>query len=204
MQNNPPLNKEAPHYLLLFVFTLSGLAALVYQICWQRLLFTAFGVDIESITIIISVFMLGLGLGALVGGRLADKYPHKIILLFALFELLIGIFGFFSPYLIHKLGILFVASPIQVVGLVNFLLLLFPTSLMGATLPMLTYHLNLNYKNVGASIGKLYFSNTMGAAIGALATGFVLFKSFTLLESIIIAAIFNIIVAITALIGIKK
>jgi predicted membrane-bound spermidine synthase len=75
---------------------------------------------------------------------------------------------------------------------------------MGATLPMLTYHLNLNYKNVGASIGKLYFSNTMGAAIGALATGFVLFKSFTLLESIMIAAIFNIIVAITALIGIKK
>ena len=83
MKTNSPTQLKAHHYPLLLVFTLSGIAALIYQICWQRLLFTAFGVDIESITIIISVFMLGLGLGALAGGRLADKYPHKIILFFS-------------------------------------------------------------------------------------------------------------------------
>ena len=47
------------------LFFVSGVAALVYQVCWQRLLFSAFGVDIDSVTIIVSVFMLGLGLGAL-------------------------------------------------------------------------------------------------------------------------------------------
>jgi len=43
------------------VFFMSGFAALIYQIAWQRMLFTAFGVDLESITIIIAVFMAGLG-----------------------------------------------------------------------------------------------------------------------------------------------
>jgi predicted membrane-bound spermidine synthase len=204
MKTNSPTQLKAHHYPLLLVFTLSGIAALIYQICWQRLLFTAFGVDIESITIIISVFMLGLGLGALAGGRLADKYPHKIILFFSLFEFLIGIFGFSSPYLIDKTSNLFFSSSIHVIGFVIFLLLLLPTSLMGATLPMLTYHLNLNYNNVGTSIGRLYFSNTIGAAIGSFATGFILFRSFTLIECIFIAALMNITVAIIALIGIKK
>lgn len=204
MKINVPLELKAHHYPLLLVFTLSGIAALIYQICWQRLLFTAFGVDIESITIIISVFMLGLGLGALIGGRLADKYPHKIILFFSIFEFFIGVFGFLSPYLIQKTSIIFILSSTNIIGLVIFLLLLLPTSLMGATLPMLTYHLNLNYNNVGTSIGRLYFANTIGAAIGSLATGFILFRSFTLIECIYIAALLNITVAFIALIGIKK
>ena len=176
MKTNSPTQLKAHHYPLLLVFTLSGIAALIYQICWQRLLFTAFGVDIESIT----------------------------ILFFSLFEFLIGIFGFSSPYLIDKTSNLFFSSSIHVIGFVIFLLLLLPTSLMGATLPMLTYHLNLNYNNVGTSIGRLYFSNTIGAAIGSFATGFILFRSFTLIECIFIAALMNITVAIIALIRIKK
>ena len=54
---------------LVLLFFVSGIAALIYQVCWQRLLFEAFGVDMESVTIIVSTFMLGLGLGALVGGQ---------------------------------------------------------------------------------------------------------------------------------------
>ena len=80
------------------IFFISGFSALIYQIAWQRILFTAFGVDLESITIIISVFMAGLGIGAYYGGRIADKYPKKIILLFAIAELSIGTFGFSSPF----------------------------------------------------------------------------------------------------------
>lgn len=73
------------------VFFMSGFAALIYQIAWQRILFTAFGVDLESITIIIAVFMAGLGIGAYFGGRIADKFPKHIILVFALTEIGIGI-----------------------------------------------------------------------------------------------------------------
>lgn len=53
---------------LTFLFLISGFAALIYQIVWQRSLFTAFGVNIESITIIVSIFMFGLGIGSLAGG----------------------------------------------------------------------------------------------------------------------------------------
>jgi hypothetical protein len=49
--------------VLSILFFFSGTAALIYQVMWQRMLFTLFGVDLESITIIVSVFMFGLGIG---------------------------------------------------------------------------------------------------------------------------------------------
>ena len=114
------------------LFFVSGVAALVYQVCWQRLLFSAFGVDIDSVTIIVSVFMLGLGLGALVGGNLADHRPALVLRFFAVAELGIGAFGMFSPALIRATGDAFVdASQWQIV-IANFLLLLIPTCLTGA------------------------------------------------------------------------
>src|SRR5213078_1517436 len=48
-------------------FFFSGFPALLYQIVWQRALFTIYGVNIESVTVIVTVFMLGLGLGSLGG-----------------------------------------------------------------------------------------------------------------------------------------
>ena len=83
---------------LLAVFFLSGIAALIYQVAWQRLLFGAFGVDIESVTIVVSTFMLGLGCGALWGGQIADRFGAYVITVFAFFEIGIGIFGITSPY----------------------------------------------------------------------------------------------------------
>ena len=72
------------------IFFISGLSALIYQVCWQRLLFTGFGVDLTSITVIVSVFMAGLGIGAFFGGRIADKFSKNIIILFCLIEFGIG------------------------------------------------------------------------------------------------------------------
>lgn len=184
--------------LLLIIFTLSGISALIYQICWQRLLFKSFGIDIKSITIVVSVFMLGLGIGAAIGGRLADKFPNKILLLFSLAELSIGIFGYFSHLLINQISSLFILSSVTAIALVNFFVLLIPTALMGSTLPMLTFFLNLHYHNIGESIGKLYFFNTAGAAIGAFSTAFFIFDYLTLSQTIYTAAAINLIVAISA------
>ncbi len=55
---------------LLFSFFISGSSALIYQTCWQRSLYGVIGVDIDSITIIVSIFMLGIGIGGMLGGRL--------------------------------------------------------------------------------------------------------------------------------------
>ena len=152
MTNIKKDNDNIVSYLLLTIFTLSGVSALIYQVCWQRLLFRSFGIDIQSITTIVSVFMLGLGIGATIGGRLADKYPKKIIMLFSLVELFIGLFGVSSSTLIEYTTNYFLLAPAYLIGIANFLLLLIPTVLMGSTLPMLTFHLNLHYKNIGENI----------------------------------------------------
>ncbi|AKO45550.1 fused MFS/spermidine synthase [[Haemophilus] ducreyi] len=178
------------------VFFLSGMAALIYQIAWQRLLFTAFGVDLESITIIISVFMAGLGIGAYYGGRIADRFPTRIIQFFALTEIGIGTFGLASPFLIEFVKHTFLHSTVPAIAFANFLLLLFPTFLMGCTLPLLTQHLNQYIDNIGDNIGWLYFTNTLGAATACLLTGFALFNYLTLTQVIYLAAAINYIVAI--------
>lgn len=177
------------------IFFISGFSALVYQVSWQRLLFTGFGVDLTSITLIISVFMMGLGIGAFFGGRIADRFSTNIILIFCIVELLIGIFGLISYYLILGLQSLLIEFSLPVLSIFTFLLLLLPTFLMGLTLPLLTGYFNQFIDNIGESIGTLYFYNTLGAAMGTLATGFVLFNYLTLSQTIQLAAVFNMIIA---------
>jgi predicted membrane-bound spermidine synthase len=182
---------RAVHHGLIFLFMISGTAALIYQICWQRLLFEGFGVDIESVTIVVSTFMLGLGLGALAGGEIADRFPDRVIPMFAMIELATGTFGVCSPYLIRAISAATVNGSLATIAAVNFGLLLIPTTLMGATLPILVTHVVRHYRNLGVSVGVLYFANTLGAALGAGFTGFVALYHFGLTSTIYIAATLN-------------
>lgn len=192
-----PINQKQQQLLanLAAIFFISGFSALIYQVSWQRLLFTGFGVDLTSITLIISVFMMGLGIGAFFGGRIADKFSQQIILIFCLVELFIGIFGLVSYYLILSLQSVLIHASLLVLSVSTFLLLLLPTFLMGLTLPLLTGYFNQFIDNIGQSIGTLYFYNTLGAAMGTLATGFILFNYLTLSQTIQLAAVFNIAIA---------
>ena len=178
------------------IFFISGFSALIYQVCWQRMLFTGFGVDLTSITMIVSVFMAGLGIGAFFGGRIADWFPNKIITIFCLIEMGIGLFGLISYSMIMGLQHTLIHANTFLLGIATFLLLLFPTFLMGATLPLLTSYFNQFITNIGESIGTLYFYNTLGAALGALATGFVLFNYLTRSQSTYLAASLNIFISI--------
>src|ERR1700676_4686674 len=72
--------------LLSTLFFCSGMPALVYQIVWERALFAIYGVNAESVAVIVSAFMLGLGLGAIVGGKLSARFPRHGIILFAFAE----------------------------------------------------------------------------------------------------------------------
>jgi MFS family permease len=182
----------AAHLQIVALFVVSGAAALIYQVCWQRMLFEGFGVDIESVTIIVSAFMLGLGLGSLAGGELADRYPRRLIALFAIIELCTAAFGFCSPTLIHAAGRFAVNHSLLEIAFLNFALLLAPTTLMGATLPILVAHAVRVYRNVGVSVGVLYFANTLGAALGAALTGFVALYYLGLTGTVYAAALLNV------------
>src|SRR5256885_13461717 len=79
------------------VFFASGFAALLYQVIWQRLLVFFSGADVYSVTLIVTTFMAGLGLGNLVGGYVADRLPRRTnLLMFIAAELAIMIFGLLS------------------------------------------------------------------------------------------------------------
>ncbi|MGA2399361.1 MAG: fused MFS/spermidine synthase [Steroidobacteraceae bacterium] len=182
----------------MLLFAISGTAALIYQICWQRLLFEGFGVDIDSVTIVVSTFMLGLGLGALAGGELADRHPDRVIPMFAIIEIATAAFGVCSPYLIRAVSAVAVNDSLATIAAVNFGLLLIPTTLMGATLPILVTHVVRRYQNLGVSIGVLYFANTLGAALGAGVTGFVALYYFKLTSTIHIAAALNLMISAAA------
>src|SRR6185295_16075978 len=69
--------------VLCVLFFVSGFPALIYQLAWQRALFRIFGVNIESVTIVVTAFMLGLGLGSLAGGWLSTRRTLKLLPLLA-------------------------------------------------------------------------------------------------------------------------
>src|SRR5713226_3244366 len=85
-------------YVLFFI---SGFPALLYQIVWQRALFTIYGVNIESVTIVVSAFMLGLGVGSLLGGMVSKSRRLPLLIVFAFVELATALFGVFSLKIFH-------------------------------------------------------------------------------------------------------
>lgn len=186
------------------LFFVSGFAALLYQVAWQRELFGWYGVDLDSVSTIVSVFMLGLGVGAMAGGWLADRFAQRRILIFSLIELTMGVFGFFSLDVIDGVGALLGADSLPRLIALTFLVFILPTCAMGATLPVLVTELVDITDNVGFSTGTLYFVNTLGAAAGALAGGLVLLSLFGLDGVVTIAAVLNLTISMVAYVAISR
>jgi len=160
--------REAPWWIT-FVFFASGFAALTYQVVWQRSLFTIFGINTEAVTVVVTVFLLGLGIGSIAGGILSRIVRHPL-LVFALSEFGIAAFGLISLDLFLSVGTSTIAQSALATGLATFLLLLVPTLLMGMTLPLLVSFLVSRSGNVGQSTSLLYFVNTAGSGMAALAS----------------------------------
>lgn len=185
------MNRLAP-VLIALTFFASGCAALIYQIVWQRYLFTGLGVDIDSVTLIVSTFMLGIGIGGALGGWLADSRPRDRLKMYALAELALAVIGVSSPWLFAGIQSLSgMGWHYGGVGVVAVAAVLVPTTIMGTTLPLLTMYFDEALANVGVSVGMLYFFNTLGAASGAWLTANVLFMTWGLNASVWLAAAIN-------------
>jgi spermidine synthase len=186
-----------PYSLLFFI---SGIPALLYQIVWQRTLFTIYGVNIQSVTAIVTVFMLGLGLGSLGGGKLSAIRGVRALRAFGMIEASVGIFGSFSLMIFHWVAGFTAGVSIAKVGLIAFALLLIPTFLMGSTLPLLVAHLVRYTKNVGESVGTLYAVNTLGSGVACLLAAEFLMHALGESGSVRVAACLNFLVGIGALV----
>ncbi|MCB9539712.1 MAG: fused MFS/spermidine synthase [Myxococcales bacterium] len=195
--NAPP--RPLPRPLVFAVFVASGFAALLYQVIWQRALFTIFGTNIESVTVVVTAFMVGLGFGSLAGGALSRRPDRPVLTLFALIECAIGVYGVASLHLFAAVGHTGVGGSLVIVGFVTFALVLLPTLLMGSTLPLLVAHLVRVDGDVGQAVGWLYAVNTLGAALGAFAGALVLLGTFGMQGSVYVAAALNLIVGLGVL-----
>jgi spermidine synthase len=180
-------------------FFLSGVAALIYQVAWERVLYSIFGINIESVTVVVTAFLLGLGLGSLAGGWVSTRGGRWYIAWFGAVELSIGVFGAISIPFYHAIGQLTLALPFWATGLVTAGLVVLPTLFMGATLPLLATYAVTVSGNVGWSVGTLYSVNTAGSALAACATVALLMPRLGLQGSVWIGAACNVAVAAAAL-----
>ncbi|HEY4408178.1 MAG TPA: hypothetical protein VGN55_26290, partial [Xanthobacteraceae bacterium] len=160
---------------LCVLFFFSGFPALIYQLTWQRALFRVFGVNVESVTIVVTAFMLGLGLGSLAGGWLSQRRNVPLLPLLAAIELMTGAFGLASLRIFDFVGDLTIGLPLTVTAAAALAVVIVPTLLMGATLPLLVAHLVRRSGHVGGAVGLLYHVNTLGAGAACLACMALLF-----------------------------
>ncbi len=169
--------------------------SLGYQVVWQKVLSQMLGVDAFSVTTIVSIFMLGLGLGGLVGGYLTRNY-RNLLLIYFIAEASLGLFGIFSVDIIRSANdffLLFNPNHLQDFVLNSFLMIL-PTLLMGMTLPIVL-HIFRNELKPELAVGKIYSLNVLGAALGSLLTGFFLIGFFGLSFVSLLLGILNIFLA---------
>jgi predicted membrane-bound spermidine synthase len=183
-------------------FLLSGAAALVYQVAWQRILALHTGVGIESVAIIVAAFMTGLGLGSVAGGLLSTLLaPRAALLAFAALELAASAYGAGSARLLYDLLYLrasWLYAPAWRGALLHFATLLPPTVLMGMSLPLLARALVSDVHSAARTIALLYGVNVAGASLGALAAPWVFIRHSGVRGALLAAALGNLGAAVAA------
>ncbi len=189
-------------------FVLSGATGLIYEILWARMLGLVFGATTLAVSTVLAAFMGGLALGSALAGRLAPRI-RKPVSAYGWMEIAIAVYALLVPFLFHAVDDLYAYIWQQLQpGFFTFtllrfalscLLLLVPTTLMGATLPVLSAALLRAADHDSNSVTRLYACNLIGAILGTLVAGFVLLPAFGVRTTIVIAAVINVVIGLVAL-----
>jgi spermidine synthase len=143
--------------------------------------------------------MLGLGLGSLCGGWISRRSNVQPLLLLGVIELATAAFGLVSLQIFEQVGALVADLPLSALAVINLVLVLLPTLLMGATLPILVAYPARMSGQIGGAVGTLYFVNTLGAGIACLVCAILIFPHLGMHAAIMIAAGINIAVGLGAI-----
>jgi spermidine synthase len=202
-----PAPSEKLFLLAYPLFFASGAAGLIYEIVWTRQLIYVFGSGLYAVTAVLSAFMAGLALGSFLLGRASDRlrFPLRF---YAALEAVLAVTGLLLPLALRQIdrvdgwaygrwGQNF-AQLTACRFAVSFFLLLIPTTLMGATLPVLSRALVRQSSRLGLKVGGLYAINTAGAVAGAFLAGFYLLGVYGVLRTNSVAALLNVVAALGA------
>ena len=182
------------------LYLVSGVAALVYQVAWQRILALYTGVGLYSVAVIVAAFMAGLGAGSHLGGWWSARLDRRRALRrFALVEASVGAFGIASPWVYYDWLYPYAARlpvPSWPAGLVHFAAVGPPTLLMGISLPLLTRAVVPDVRGAGRAVGLLYALNMAGGGLGALATPWLLVPRFGIRGALACAGVGSVLVGL--------
>ncbi|TVQ93697.1 MAG: hypothetical protein EA397_03815 [Deltaproteobacteria bacterium] len=202
------LRRERAVLVLYPLFFLSGATGLTYQTLWARQLHLVFGTSTFAITTVLTAYMAGLAIGGFAMARYADRILRPMAA-YGWIEAGIGLYALLFPALVGLatplyLGLWRLAEPPPVLfGVLQFLviglLLLLPTALMGATLPLLARFATDRVSAAGDAVGRLYGLNTAGAVAGTFLCGFFLLPGIGLWWTTVLAAATNLALAGAAL-----
>ena len=190
-------------------FVLSGGTGLIYEVLWARMLGLVFGATTLAVSTVLAAFMGGLALGSALAGRFGGRI-RRPFRAYGLLEIGIALYALAVPVLFSLIDNIYAWIWQQFQPgfftfslwrfLLSCLMLLVPTTMMGATLPILSAALLRSDNFKSASIARLYTCNLVGAIVGTLAAGFLLLPEFGVRATIYTAAVINIIIGIVAIV----
>lgn len=196
-------------WLVAACFILSGATGLIYEVLWARMLGLVFGATTFAISAVLAAFMGGLALGSAAAGRLAARITRPLRA-YGLLEIGIALYALAVPLLFGWIDSVYALVWEQfhpgfyAFSLWRFVLscavLLIPTTLMGATLPVLSAALLRSPQHTSTSVTRLYTCNLVGAILGTLAAGFILLPTYGVRLTIYTAAAANLLIGIASII----
>lgn len=204
--SRPPL---IAYLAVALMFLGSGASGLIYEVIWTRQLTTFFGASLFAVASVLTCFMGGLALGSWLVGRRADRMRRPLFF-YGVLEVGIALASLAFPYLLKLteplVGLIYVTGGegtfyafTMVRFVLVFLLLIVPTTMMGATLPALSRAFTRDSGTVGRSVGGLYALNTVGACVGVFSAGFFLLENLGLTGTKVFAVAINVIVGLLAM-----
>ncbi|MCB9799749.1 MAG: fused MFS/spermidine synthase [Candidatus Omnitrophica bacterium] len=202
----PPLKLTSRFFrpAILICFFLSGACGLVYEVAWLRVMGLVFGNTTFATSTVLASYMAGLGLGAYFFGRWIDRTSEHPVKAYALLELGVAGYAFLTPLIWKLMQMVYVGFYRTVEPgfmafslfrfAIAFLVLIFPTFLMGGTLPVIAKFFVRQKKDTARYVGILYAVNTLGAVLGVLLCGFYLLYAAGVWQTVILTGCFNVLI----------
>lgn len=190
--------------LLLIFFFLSGACGLVYEVVWLRIMGLVFGNTTFATSTVLAGYMAGLGLGALYFGKVIDR-RNDPVRLYGLLEGGVGLYALLTPLIWKFIDLIhiwyyrafdpsFIHFSLFRFG-ISFLALLFPTFLMGGTLPVISKYFVRQKEETARKVGLLYALNTLGAVMGVLFSSFISLYYLGAWQTVLLTAVLNFVIA---------
>lgn len=221
----PDTRLEAlPVRLVLWGIGLSGFCALGYEVLWTRVLTIAVGASVYGFTIILVAFLTGIALGSAAYGTLlralgvADAGPRRTAAWFGLTQVIIGLTALIVTVYLRDIPANAVRLQGYVVGAESmsfqarvwanfalaFIYMVVPALFMGAAFPIAGEVVARQQKSIGRAVGDVLAFNTVGAILGAAASGFLLIRTFGIERSLQFLVVVNIGLGLAVLASLRK